>query len=322
MPRGDFKKALVTGGAGFIGSSVARRLLESGLEVVVVDDLSMGKKTNVPEKARFVEGSVFDANLLSASLEGVDVVFHNAARVSIRNSFDDVLDDTETNVLGTVNVLRAGGKAGIRRFVYASSMAVYGEDAALPLKEGSSLDPISPYGAGKLAGEIYTRRIAEYYGFDGVTLRYFNTYGPGQTLTPYVGVMTIFIRRLLAGEPPVIFGTGDQVRDFVYVGDVAEANVRAMTMAGHGAVVNVGTGRGTTVNELARMLSEKTGGPEAVYAAPPPGEPSDSIADVTACGQVLGFVPFTTIEEKMDEVIEWNRLAAGGPDEGTARRAG
>lgn len=300
-----YKKALVTGGAGFIGSHVARRLKELGIEVAVIDDLSMGKRENLPDGVEFHHGSILDRNILRKSLSNVDVVFHNAARVSIRNSFDDIYGDTETNVLGTVNVLREAGKAGIRKFIFASSMAVYGDRARLPVTEDGPLEPISPYGAGKLVGEMYVRQLARYYGFESVILRYFNTYGPGQTLTPYVGVITIFINNLLQGRPPLVFGTGEQVRDFVHVGDVAEANVLAMTRPISGTVINIGTGRGTSVNGIAGLLLNKLGpGLEPVYAPLPLGEPKDSVADITRARRLLGFDPQTRLEHAIGDVVE------------------
>ena len=301
----SYEKALVTGGAGFIGSHIARRLKALGMEVSVIDDLSMGKLENLPNGVEFHHGSILDAGLMKKALKGVHVVFHNAAKVSIRNSFDDIYGDTETNVLGTVNVLRESGKAGIKKFIFASSMAVYGDRARLPVAEDGVLEPISPYGAGKLAGEMYVKQLSRYYGFESVVLRYFNTYGPGQTLTPYVGVITIFINSLLENRPPMVFGTGSQVRDFVYVGDVAEANMLAMTSSVDGAVVNVGSGRGTSVNDVANLLiSRLSPGIEPVRAPLPFGEPKDSVADITRARNLLCFDPLTRVEHAINEVIE------------------
>lgn len=300
-----FEKALVTGGAGFIGSHIARRLKALGMEVAVIDDLSMGRLENLPEGAEFHHGSILDAQLVRKALRGVDIVFHNAARVSIRNSFDDIYGDTETNVLGTVNVLREAGKARVRKFIFASSMAVYGDRARLPVAEDGPLEPISPYGAGKLAAEAYVRQLSRYYGFESVVLRYFNTYGPGQTLTPYVGVITIFINSLLEGRPPMVFGTGAQVRDFVHVGDVAEANILAMKGSVDGMAVNVGTGIGTSVNDIARLLIGRLSpGIEPVMAPLPLGEPKDTVADILRARNLLGFDPRTRFEHAITEVIE------------------
>jgi len=188
-------------------------------------------------------------------------------------------------------------------------MAVYSPESAPPLAEKDSTIPASPYGAGKLASETYTRQLARFYGFDHVNLRYFNTYGPGQTFTPYVGVINIFTRNLLAGRPPVIFGTGEQMRDFVYVGDVAEVNLRAMRYAPDGAVLNVGTGVGTSVKKIAQALIETISpGAEADFAEMPRGEPADSVADTTALERYLGYIPSPRLTEKMAEVVDWNRV--------------
>lgn len=301
----QFRKALVTGGAGFIGSHITGRLKLAGMDVAVIDDLSIGRRENVPVGVEFHHASILDKKALRTALEGVDVVFHNAAKVSIRNSFDDIYGDTETNVLGTVNVLREGGRAGIKKFIFASSMAVYGERARLPVSEDGVLEPISPYGAGKLAAESYVRQMAGYYGFSSAVLRYFNTYGPGQACTPYVGVITIFINNLLQGRPPMVFGTGEQVRDFVYVGDVAEANLLAMERAPDNAVLNIGSGTGTSVNRIAEMLLEKLGADfETVKAPLPLGEPKDSVANISRARRLLGFDPATRIEHALGEVIE------------------
>lgn len=305
MPHYEYRKALVTGGAGFIGSHIAERLISAGMDVTVIDDLSVGRIENMPKGARFYRASILDPSVVSKSLEGVDVVFHNAARVSIRNSFEDAVKDTETNVLGTVSLLKECARAGIKKFIYASSMAVYGSGAALPLVEDSGLSPESPYGTGKLAGESYLRQISGHCGFEGVVLRYFNTYGPRQTFTPYVGLITIFITRLLQGKPPVIFGQGTQIRDFVHVRDVAEANLQAMIKANHGAVINVGTGVGTSVVEIAGLLLNKLA-PEIdpLFAPIPPGEPIDSVADVSTMARILGFVSTRRLSEMLGEVIE------------------
>lgn len=313
MPRSGFKRALVTGGAGFIGSHIAERLLSTGMETAVIDDLSMGKAEYVPEGARFYRGSILDGWVLKEALRGVDVVFHNAARVSIRDSFEGVCRDAETNVMGTVKLLHACARAGVRKVIYASSMAVYGNGGDGVLKEKSSpLEPLSPYGTGKLAGERYGMQMSEYHGFDFAALRYFNTFGARQTFTPYVGVITIFITALLQGRRPVIFGDGAQTRDFIHVEDVAEANVRMMSSPVNRAVINVGTGRGTRVADIARLLIERiNGGIEPEHAGAPMGEPKDSVADVTAMKELLGFTPKTTLADRVDSLIEWNRARLG-----------
>ncbi|MBA3534576.1 MAG: SDR family NAD(P)-dependent oxidoreductase, partial [Ardenticatenales bacterium] len=220
--------ALVTGGAGFIGSRVARRLLEAGWRVTVLDNLSMGTRETLPDGVNFVEGDVRDTDLVREVTRGVEAIFHLAAIVSIRASVDNFYQDAQVNLMGTLNLLEAAVRNGVPRFIYASSMAVYADaPTPTPISESHPTQPVSPYGIAKLAGEQYVLNLAQQFGFEGVVLRYFNTFGPGQSFTPYVGVTTIFIRRLLQGESLTIFGDGEQRRDFVHVVDVAAATVAA-----------------------------------------------------------------------------------------------
>ena len=300
-------KALVTGGAGFIGSHTVDRLLARGIEVIVLDDLSTGKRANVPPGARFVEGDVCDVNLLTELSAEVDVVFHLAARVSVRNSVPQFYEDARVNIFGTVTALQAISKAKrVKKLVYASSMAVYGEGGDAPISEEHPLEPVSPYGIGKLASEKYCLQIGRLCGFDVVVLRYFNTYGPRQTFTPYVGVMTIFIGRVLSGKAPIIFGSGDQVRDFVSVDDVAEANLLAMDSAAGSGIYNVGSGRGMSINELARMILRALGSDlRSEYAPQQPGELQRSVADISRATRLLGYRPCARLEEKVQTVIDW-----------------
>ena len=216
-----YKRALVTGGAGFIGSHLARALLKEHIEVVVLDNLSMGKIENVPEGAEFICGDVRSKDDTIRALHGVDIVFHEAARVSIRSSVEHFHDDAENNLMGTINLLRCCQADKVKKIIFASSMAVYADcKGPIPIVEDYTTEPISPYGISKLASEKYCMRFSEFTGIDCHVLRYFNTYGTGQTLSPYVGVITIFINRLLDGEPPIIFGDGEQKRDFIHVGDI------------------------------------------------------------------------------------------------------
>nr|MBC7244102.1 SDR family NAD(P)-dependent oxidoreductase [Chloroflexota bacterium] len=305
----DYKRALITGGAGFIGSHLVERLLQEGLQVVVLDDLSVGKRENVPKEAEFILGDVRDPAAVATAVSGVDAVFHLAARVSIRASVAGFYEDAETNLMGTLNVLRACASARIKKFVYASSMAVYADaEKPVPLPETHPTVPISPYGVAKLASERYAMLVAEQSGFQAVALRYFNTYGPRQGFTPYVGVITIFIQRLLRGEPPLIFGDGEQCRDFVYVGDVVEATFRALVRPVHGEVCNVGSGVGTSVNQLAALLCARMHpGIEPQHIPAHPGELRNSVADIRKARELLGYEPRGRLVEKIDEVIAWNR---------------
>ncbi len=305
------KKALVTGGAGFIGSHIVRRLIASGIKTVVLDDLSIGKRENISAGAELIIGSVCDSNTVHRALSEVDVVFHLAARVSIRDSFRSFVQDVDNNVMGTVNLLRCIEGSRVRKLIFASSMAAYGNAKYLPITEEHPLEPTSPYGISKLASEKYVLHFCQYLGIDSVILRYFNTYGAGQTFTPYVGVITIFIQRLLRGEPLPIFGDGRQVRDFVSVDDVAEATILASNFGGNARIFNVGTGIGTTINSLADMLKRAMGASNQIEYLPPQlGETADSIADISLARDALGFMPRWSIQEKLPEIIAWNSRTA------------
>jgi UDP-glucose 4-epimerase len=307
----QYTKALVTGGAGFIGSHIVRRLIESGIRTVVLDDLSIGKREHVTEGAELIIGSVCDSNAVQRALSEVDVVLHLAARVSIRDSFRGFVQDVDTNVMGTVNLLRCMEGSRVKKLIFASSMATYGNAKCLPISEEHPLDPTSPYGISKLASEKYVLRFSQYLGVESVILRYFNTYGPGQTFTPYVGVITIFIQKLLRGENLPIFGDGRQMRDFVSVDDVAEATVLALKYGGNARIFNVGTGIGTPINSLAGMLKRAMGASNQIEYLPSQlGETADSIADIALARDTLGFMPRWSIEEKLPEIIEWNTRIA------------
>lgn len=304
-----FRRALVTGGAGFIGSRLALALLNQGIEVVVLDDLSMGRRENVPDGAQLLVGNVCCSNDLSAALVGCDVVFHEAARVSVRSSFQDFYQDAETNFMGTLNLLRCCKNSTVRKLVFASSMAVYADSTTPdPINESHPTEPISPYGIAKLAAEKYCMQLAEEIGIDCTVLRYFNTFGPGQTYTPYVGVITIFIRKLLAGESPKIFGDGEQRRDFVHVNDIVAANILAMNSIRCSEIFNVGTGNATSVKEIAALLCARIAPDlQPTYVDAHPGELRYSIADITHISEALGYKPSASIESHIDDVIDYYR---------------
>ena len=295
--------ALVTGGAGFIGSHLTRALLAQGQSVTVLDNLSVGRRDTVPAAARFVHGDIRDEAAVAEALQDVDCVFHLAAQVTIRGSFDRFHEDLDTNVLGTARLLRALDPRHIKWFTLASSMAVYADAASpAPIDEAHPKRPLSPYGVGKLAAEDVSSQVLDVRGIPFTALRFFNTYGPGQTYTPYVGVLTIFITRLLRGESITIFGDGEQQRDFVHVSDIV-----AGAMAAPGRTpgrYNLGTGRGTSLNQLAQMVLEKLGPdrePQHLPAAA--GELRFSVADITAARNELGFAPRHSLTRDIDEVI-------------------
>lgn len=311
----DRPRALVTGGAGFIGHHLVAALRARGHEVTVLDDLSMGKRSNVPDDVRFIEGDVRDAGAVDEALDGAGVVFHEAAIVSIRASIDGFARDADVNLTGTLNLLSRMADRGITRALLASSMAVYADSPTpAPLPESATTEPISPYGIAKLAAEKYWLMMGEVLGVQPTVLRYFNTYGPGQTPTPYVGVITIFVNRLLAGEDITVFGDGEQRRDFVHVSDIVGANLAVLDAPAEkvaGRVFNVGTGHATSVNDIARgLLDVLAPGKDAIMGPEQAGEMRNAIADATALAEATGFRASRTSVDFGDVVDFWRRGAA------------
>jgi UDP-glucose 4-epimerase len=294
---------LVTGGAGFIGSTLTRALLDAGSRVTVLDNLSVGRRDRVDARARFVEGDVRDRVAVASALDDVDVVYHLAAQVTIRGSFDRFYEDLDTNLMGTANLLREIDPARVGWFVLASSMGVYADSPEpVPIGEGHPTEPQSPYGIGKLAAEKLATQVLGLRGVPLTTLRFFNTFGPGQAYTPYVGVLTIFLTKLLAGEAPVIFGDGEQRRDFVHVDDIVAG---VMAAAGRQpGTYNLGTGRATSLNELAALAIAQVGAAVTPHhEAGRPGELRYSIADISAARAALGYAPRRALATDLDAVV-------------------
>jgi UDP-glucose 4-epimerase len=299
--------ACVTGGAGFIGSHLVRALLARGMAVTVLDNLSVGRRENVPAEAALVEGDILDAAAVDRALQGCDVVFHLAARVAIRSSFDFVVEDTMTNVSGSASVLaQACGTDSVRRLLTASSMAVYADAAApAPVNEQHDLRPVSPYGVSKLAAEHLTHTMCAAAGKESMVLRLFNTYGRGQAFSPYVGVVTIFVNKLHSGQTPQIFGDGEQCRDFVHVEDVVTAFVRAMDSDATGETLNVGTGKATSINAVYAAVSRGMGSEvRAEHTAAVPGEVRYSIADIEKARRLIGYQPKHVFENSVNDVVQ------------------
>lgn len=294
---------LVTGGAGFIGSHVARAVLQRGRQVTVLDNLSVGRREAVPDGARLIAGDVRDRAAVTAALDGVDAVIHLAAQVTIRGSFDRFYEDLDTNVMGTANLIRSIDPTRIKWFTLASSMAVYADcPAPMPIPESYTTEPLSPYGTGKLAAERVCRQMLGAAGIPLTVLRFFNTFGPGQTYTPYVGVITIFITRLLRGEAPQILGDGEQQRDFVHVDDITDGVLASFGRAE--GIFNLGSGKPRTLNDLASLLIERVRpGVRATHEPPRDGELRYSVADITAARNAFGYSPTRTLEAELDRVI-------------------
>jgi len=299
-----FKRALITGGAGFIGSHICEKLLNSGKEAVIFDNLTVGSENNIPKGAQFIKGDILDQKALESAMKGCDVVFHDAAFVSIRGSFEKLRHELNSNCVGTLNVFEAAANSGVKKIVYASSMAVYGHPQNVLAKESDLTIPNSFYGQSKLRGEEYAKFFEKECGLKSVCLRYFNTYGVKQTPSPYVGVTTIFINNVLNGKPMVVYGDGLQTRDFVWVKDVAEANYLAADSRISNEVFNVGSGVSCSILEIARLIQEKIGG-EIEFGQVPPGEIRNITADISKIKEKLNFKPEGEFKKEIVNIINW-----------------
>ncbi|HTE05719.1 MAG TPA: NAD-dependent epimerase/dehydratase family protein [Planctomycetota bacterium] len=307
------RQVLVTGGAGFIGSHVADALLARGDQVVVVDDFSSGRRQNVPARARLVEGDLSEPGVAARAVAGCDAVVHCAALPSVVRSVEDPVASNRSNLESSTRLLLACRDAKVGRLVYSSSSAVYGGTVEGPADEGAREAPLSPYGMNKLAAEHLFRMAPALYGVDCVCLRYFNVYGPRQDpSSPYSGVISIFITRALAGQPPEIHGDGSQSRDFTYVGDVAAANLAALDVpAGAGAVVNVGCGESTELLALWHAVAEACGRPglPAQHGPPRAGDIQHSLAATGRARELLGFRARTSLGVGLASTVAWYRAA-------------
>lgn len=303
-------RVLVTGGAGFIGSHLVTRLLAEGHTVRVLDDLSTGKRENLAHVADDVElvvGDVRDPAKVEACARGCELVYHEAAIVSVPYSVEHPQISHDVNIQGTLNVLLAARAAGVRRVVFACSAAIYGEEPTLPKREDMPAAPIAPYGVEKITGEYYVLAWPKLYGVEGVALRYFNVFGPRQDpRSPYSGVISIFADRARTGRPITIFGDGEQSRDFVFVEDVVQANVLAGTIpAASGRAYNVARGERTTLNQLAAMMGRLVGRTLDVrHDSPRAGDIRDSLADITRAKTELGYAPRVGVEEGLRRLLD------------------
>lgn len=299
-------KILVTGGAGFIGSHVVDAYIEAGHQVVVVDDLSTGRKGNVNPKARFYELDLNDPGLEDVfAQEHPEVVNHHAAQAAVPRSVEDPLYDARVNVLGMIHLLQCCVRYRVRKVIYASTGgALYGDPKTIPVPEDHPVWPKSPYGVSKYAGELYLHAFQAVHGLPYVILRYANVYGPRQDPYGEAGVVAIFAQRMLSGKQPVIYGDGTQTRDFVYVSDVAQANLLALE-GGASLVANIGTGQETSVNEIFRLLARCTGfTDEPQYAPARPGEVYRIALDPRRAEQELGWRPQVPLEEGLRRTVE------------------
>jgi UDP-glucose 4-epimerase len=301
-------KALVTGGAGFIGSHIVRYLIEEGHTVAVLDNLSSGYRTNLTPfmHADLIEGDVRDAATVERAMSSVEVVFHLAASVGNKRSIDHPLDDAAINVLGTLNVLEAARQAGTRKIVFSSSAGIFGELKTLPIREDHPVEPDSPYGASKLGAEKVCLAYSKLYVLEAVCLRYFNVYGVNQRYDAYGNVIPIFARRLLHGEAITIFGDGEQTRDLVNVNDVVQANYRAAMVRGVSGAFNIASATRVTINELARLMMAASGLVSPIEYGPlRPGDVRHSLADIGAAQRAFGYQPTVELEVGLREYMDW-----------------
>jgi UDP-glucose 4-epimerase len=304
---------LVTGGAGFIGSSLSRALLARGDKVRIIDDFSSGRRENIADfrdRIELIEGDILDGVVLGPAMDGVDLVFHEAAIPSVPKSMEEPLENHAANATGTLMVLERARRSGVRRVVYAASSAAYGDDPTLPKIESMRPAPISPYGASKLAGEHYCQVYARAYGLETVCLRYFNVFGARQDpKSEYAAVIPKFITAALAGHEPRIFGDGKQSRDFCYIDNVIEANFRAVVADARevsGGVFNVACGTAYDLNQVVALIAEAIGRKITPrYEAERAGDIKHSYADISAARQHLGYTASVSFAEGLRRTIEW-----------------
>lgn len=310
----EFGKVLVTGGAGFIGSHIVDGLLDDGIKVRVIDDLSTGDKSNIKQHENnsdfeFVHGDIRDFDAVKKVVTGVDAVVHEAALVSVTKSVENPLLSNHINVIGSLNLLKACVDSGVKRFVFASSCAVYGDSMELPIDEKVRVKPLSPYAVDKLAVENYSKVFNQNTNLETVCLRYFNVYGPRQKHGPYSGVISVFVNKLLANESPTIYGDGKQTRDFVNVRDVVRANLCALSKSKIGGeIINVCTGKEVTINKIFEIVKKITGKSmvNPIYEKPRVGDIKQSYGNNTKGQKYLMFNPEINLENGLKELIEWS----------------
>lgn len=293
------KTYLVTGGAGFIGTNLVEKLIADGQSVIVVDDLSAGNRERLPDAVVFHELDIRDTEALAAAAKGADVIIHLAALPRVQFSIESPVETHEVNVTGTLSVLEAAKKAGVKRIVYAASSSAYGDQETLPLSVDLPPQPKSPYALHKYIGEAYMRLWSELYGLETVSLRFFNVYGPHLDPDgPYALVIGRFLKLALEGQPLTITGDGEQTRDFTHVEDVASAIIKAATLetVGNGEVLNIGAGNQTSINELARMISD------SIEYVPPRIEPKHTKADISLTKEKLDWEPTIALADGVNEL--------------------
>jgi nucleoside-diphosphate-sugar epimerase len=305
---------LVTGGAGFIGSHLTQEIVRRGHTVRVVDSLVTGKRANLHHISgvEFVEGDLADLGVARAAVDGCEYVLHQAAIPSVPRSVKDPITSNRANVDATLNTLVAARDAGVKRLVFAGSSSAYGDTPVLPKHEGMPNNPLSPYALQKVVGEQYLQMFTKLYGFESVSIRYFNVFGPRQDpSSPYSGVISVFATALLENRAPTIYGDGHQTRDFTYVANVVDGVLRACEAPkANGQVINVATGARISLNELFYAMRDLMGGGlEPTYVEPRQGDVRDSQADIRKAKELLGYEPIVSFEDGLSRTIEWYRAA-------------
>lgn len=306
-------KFLVTGGAGFIGSSICRRLVAEGCFVRVVDNLLTGKRSNladVIDRIEFVEADMGDPEVARSAMKDVDVVLHQGALPSVPRSVDDPAASHQHCVDATFTLLLAARDAGIKRFVYAASSSAYGDTPTLPKVETMPTDPLSPYAVGKLVGEYYCSVFSKVFGLETISLRYFNVFGPRQDpASQYAAAIPAFVTAILKDQPPTVYGDGEQSRDFTYIDNVVQANLlAARAEKTQGEVVNIACGEAITVNAIIKLINELLGKDVTPnYDPPRPGDVKHSLADITAARALIGFEPVILFRDGLERSIDWYR---------------
>jgi UDP-glucose 4-epimerase len=307
-------KTLVTGGAGFIGSNLAALLISRGHQVSILDNLTSGYRDNLTalSSARFIEGDVRDANAVANAVDGAEVIFHLAASVGNTRAIEHPLLDSDVNVLGTLTVLEAARRHGVRKVVFSSSAGIFGELKTLPINEDHPVEPDTPYGASKLGAEKHCLAYAKLYPLECICLRYFNVYGVNQRYDAYGNVIPIFADRMLRGQPLKIYGDGEQTRDFVNVQDVAEANYLAGMNRGVSGAFNIASGARVTINHLAELMGRCSGLEVNVeHASPRKGDVRHSLADISRAHAAIGYAPVVSLESGLTEYLRWARGVLG-----------
>jgi UDP-glucose 4-epimerase len=306
------KKYLVTGGAGFIGSNIVRKLFELGEDVRVLDNLSTGKIENIKpflNKIEFIEGDFTDLEIAKKAVKGIDYVLHQGAIPSVPRSVDDPIKTNNANILGTLNMLVASRDEGVKRFVYAASSSAYGDSTVMPKEENMNVAPMTPYAIQKLTGEQYCQTFYKLYGLETVCLRYFNVFGPNQDPeSVYSAVIPLFIKKILKGEAPIIYGNGDISRDFTYVDNNIDANLKACLASKEvaGEVMNIATGYEISLDQLVEKINKILDTDiKPTYKESRKGDIKHSLADISKAKKLLGYEPLVNFDEGLKKTIEF-----------------